>query len=428
MNKPTFSLKIDGIMLAGVMLAGNEALKIMNYGYSYSQVIAAAGLSIAGGFALDKLFEDDKYTKLFKACGIVNKEGKVPIVIKKESKEKHTTLVLHLPPGLSQKHFEEKQQELEQNLNAKIEFGFNKNLILKLTEMNLKTYYPYEFRQCKKASEAFCGIGYNGDFYIDIEKDQHIIVAGESDSGKSSFITTLVLSYILSNKCIDLHLIDFQGVTLGIFEDCKKVKSYGETPDDFVRLMDEMETESNKRLKLFRSVKNKVYVEKLETWNQEFPKKTLPYKLVVIDEFARLAEKDYEDLLKQFRQRVSMDRKAGIHYCISLQRPDASIIEGAIKANMSTRIAFKAVSPVDSEVILGGIRGAEKIKNQGRFLARHRGELKEVQALYIEPKKIRQILKQCNKYKSKEDLQLERKQLILKLRSQCVNPYLRCSP
>jgi S-DNA-T family DNA segregation ATPase FtsK/SpoIIIE len=418
-------MKVTGVGAAGAILAGNEALKIMSSGFDNGQAFALAGLSIAGGFLLDKLIGDDKYTKLFRMCGLVNKEGHVPLIIKKEKSDTHTTLVLHLPPGLSQKHFEDKLQELEQGLNCKIEIGFNKNLILKLIESGLSTYYPFEFRQCKKVSESFCGIGYSGDFYLDIEKDQHIIVSGESDSGKSSFITTLVLSYILSDKNIDLHLIDFQGVTLGVFEDCKKVKSYGETPEDFGRLMAEMEAESNRRLKLFRSVKDRVYVEKLETWNKEFPSKAMPYKFVVVDEFARLAEKDYEDMLKMFRQRVSMDRKAGIHYCISLQRPDASIIEGAIKANMSTRIAFKAVSGIDSEVILGGIRGAEKIKNQGRFLARHRGELKEVQALYIKPKEIRQLLKQYNKYKTHEDVKAERKEVIQKFQATCINPYLK---
>jgi S-DNA-T family DNA segregation ATPase FtsK/SpoIIIE len=270
--------------------------------------------------------------------------------------------------------------------------------------------YSYGPASLKKSSEAFCGIGHSDNFILDLEKDQHIIVAGESDSGKSSFITSIVLSYILSNKNIELYLHDFQNITLGIFENCRKVKSYTTAPNQFDFLLDKMEEECEKRLKLFRSVEKKVYIEKLESWNEEFPNKNLPYIFVVVDEFATLADKEYDEIMSKFRKRVAMDRKAGIHYLIAIQRPSADIIAGAIKANMSTRISFKVVSNVDSEVILGGLHGAEKIKNQGRFLAKYRGQFKEYQALYIKPKEIRKLLKENNAFKTKEDIELEKQQ------------------
>jgi DNA segregation ATPase FtsK/SpoIIIE-like protein len=213
-----------------------------------------------------------------------------------------------------------------------------------------------------------------------------------------------------------------------MFEDCRKVKSYDTTADGFSRLLDEMEIESEKRIKLFRSVKNKVYIEKLETWNEVYPDKALPFKFVIIDEFSSLAEKDNADIMEKFRQRVQKDRKAGIHYMAAMQRPDSTIIQGSIKGNMSTRIAFKAVSQIDSEVILGGLHGAEKIKNQGRFLAKHRGELKEYQAYYIEPKSIRKLLKDHGCYKTRDEIeaekQLARKKQIEDFHKRFKNPYM----
>jgi S-DNA-T family DNA segregation ATPase FtsK/SpoIIIE len=401
------SFTVSGLTAAGAMVLGNQILSIASM--SYPLAYPLAGLCAVGGIALDLLLKGGKYEKLFRLCGLENKNGQVPIVIKREENDRQKTLVIHLPNGISQKHFEAKQQELEQALNAKIEFGYNKNLILKLTEMSLRNRYPYIFEQCEGPLQLYVGNTHSGKFYLDIEKCPHAIVAGETDSGKSSLLDTITLSLLLSKHNIDLHLIDFQAVTLGKYENCRKVRSYGETPKDFENLLNNMAEENNRRLTLFRSVKNKVYIDKLSAWNTQYPDKTLPYIVVLIDEFTRLAESDYEDILEKFRTRVSMDRKVGIHYITALQRPDVKCISGSIKANMPTRIAFKTVTDSDSEVILDQ-SGAEKLIEQGRFLAKYCGKLTEVQGLYADPKQIMKILKQNKAYKTIEEKEAEKQQ------------------
>ena len=251
-----------------------------------------------------------------------------------------------------------------------------------------------------------------------------MIVAGETNSGKSSLLRNMILSLIFSSHALDIHLMDFQAVELGIFESCRKVKSYGETPADFEKLLDELAEENERRLKLFRSVKSKVYVQNLKVWNEKFPDRALPYKVVFVDEFSRLAESDYEDILQKFRTRVAMDRKVGIHYITAMQRPDVKCISGSIKANMPTRAAFKTFSQVDSEVILDQ-GGAEHIKQQGRFLIKYCGEFKEAQALYLENEQVRTWLKKYKAYKSREELAAERQQEMKALRDKCINPYLK---
>jgi S-DNA-T family DNA segregation ATPase FtsK/SpoIIIE len=338
--------------------------------------------------------------------------------------KKANTLVIHMPEGISQKHFEQKKEELEQGFNCKIEFGFNKNLIMKLTEISLKSNYKYVFVQCSGPLQVYCGNMHEGKFVLDLEKAPHMIVAGETNSGKSSLLRNVVLSLILSAHSLDLHLIDFQAVELGIFEQCKKVRSYGETPEDFERLLDELAEENNRRLKLFRSVKNKVYIQNLQVWNEKLPDRALPHKVVVIDEFSRLSEDEYKLVLEKFRSRVAMDRKVGIHYIVAMQRPDVKCISGSIKANMPTRAAFKTFSQVDSEVILDQ-GGAENIKEQGRFLIKYCGEFKEVQALYIDNEQVRSVLKKCKAYKTREEIAAERREQIKVLRQKCINPYLK---
>lgn len=384
------------------------------------------GIAI-GGMLINMLSREGKYDKLWRMCGLENKAGQIPIVIKEEKEENKTTIVLHLPEGLCQNDFEKKKEQLEQALNAKIEFGFNKNLVLKLIQLSLNNNYKYIFVEQESPLAVYCGETYEGTFILDIGKCPHIIAAGETGSGKSSLLRNIVLSLILNKHDIDLHMIDFQAVELGIFERCRKVKSYGETPEDFSRLLDDMEVENKKRLDLFRSVKNRIYINNLEMWNKKYPDKTLAYKVVVVDEFARLAEKEYEDLLGRFRTRVSMDRKVGIHYIVSMQRPDVKCISGSIKANMPTRIAFKTVSQVDSEVILDH-KGAEELKHAGRFLIKYCGEIKEAQALFIDSSKVMKILKQHKAYKTAAEIRAEKQTTLKALRNKCINPYLKKVP
>lgn len=402
----SISFSIGGIVAGGALALGEQVMSSIA-GSSYPMAIPLAWLCAGGGIIFDLLTKESKYEKLFRMCGLENKNKHVPLVIKKQKNGTQTTLIVHMPDGISQKQFEDKQIELEQGLNCKIEFGFNKNLIMKLIEMNLSTKYDYEFRETKNPLEVFLGYSDVGPYYLDIEKSQHIIIGGATDSGKSSGISDIALSLILNSHNVDLHLHDFQNISLGMFEQCKKVKSYGVTPAEFNDLLKQMEQECEDRLKLFRSVKNKVYVDKLSTWNQVFPEKALPYKVVLVDEFGRLADSEFESILNNFRARVQMDRKAGIHYIIVLHRCSVDMLSGSIKNNMPTRISYRTASKTDSKVILDE-EGAEKLKCQGRCLVMNYDGLKEVQSLYIDPKDVMKFLKQNKGYKTIEETQLEK--------------------
>ena len=298
---------MSGTMIAGVSLLSNEVLRMMNTSISNTTIVTVAGASILGGILLDRTFKENEYEQLFRLCGLTNKDGQIPLIIKQDNKkiQVKTTLVIHLPAGISQKDFENKQLALEQNLNAKIEFGFNKNLIMDLIQMNLGTKYNYTFEERENPLEVYCGESYEGKFYLDIAKTPHVIVAGETGGGKSSLLNNMVLSLILSKHKLDLHLIDFQAVELGIFENCEKVLSYGETAEDFDNLLSEMEAENIKRLKLFRSVKNKIFINNLAKWNKRYPKRALPYKVVIVDEFSSISDDDYKELMQKFKQKSS---------------------------------------------------------------------------------------------------------------------------
>lgn len=408
---------------------GGDGLILMalgGFGHILREYLGVSPIYTIGFIALGGLLtalelymlHESKYEKLFKACNIKNSEGQIPLVIKHID----NTLVVHMPDGVAQKHFEQKQQEIEQALNSKVEYGFNKNLIMKLTQMNLGTNYKYEYEDREDPTEVLLGYTHEGKFYFSLDEAIQTLVAGEPKSGKSSALRTMILSLIQNKYDLDIHLIDFQDAELGIFWGCKKVRSYGKTPEDFNKLLDEMDAESERRLRLFASVRKNHYIQNLSAWNKIYPDRAMPYKICFIDEFSRISER--EDLLEKFRVRVALDRKVGILYCCSMQRPDIKIINGSIKGCMPTRLAFSVCTDVDSEVILN-VKGADKIKNKGRCLMKYLGELKEVQCLYIEPEDVRSIIKKNRLYKSTEEIQAEKRAKMKALRDNCINPYLK---
>ncbi|MBL8993348.1 MAG: hypothetical protein JNM63_08415 [Spirochaetia bacterium] len=94
---------------------------------------------------------------------------------------------------------------------------------------------------------------------------------------------------------------------------------------------------------------------------------TLPYIVVIIDEFADLmmiARKEVEDSVTRL---AAMSRAVGIHLILATQRPSVDVITGIIKANFPSRIAFQVSSKIDSRTILDS-SGADKLLGKGDML------------------------------------------------------------
>jgi len=223
------------------------------------------------------------------------------------------------------------------------------------------------------------------NYYVDIAKMPHILIAGETGSGKSVCINAMIASllYKASPDEVKLVLIDPKVVELSVFKNIPHLYAPVVTdPKKAASALAGAVSEMNLRYKRFAECGAR----EITRFNQligadETP---LPHVVVIIDELAELmmsSPREVEDSICRIAQ---LGRAAGIHLVVATQRPSVNVITGVIKANISSRIAFKVNSGVDSRTILDQ-NGAERLLRNGDMLYHPSGAPKPVrlQGCYV---------------------------------------------
>ncbi len=199
-----------------------------------------------------------------------------------------------------------------------------------------------------------------------LNKMPHLLIAGQTGSGKSVMINTLLTSLLYRNSPADLKLIlvDPKQVELTPYNDIPHLLTPVITePEKCISALKWAVSEMERRLRTFAEVHKRNIAE----YNNLKKDESMPYIVIVIDELADLmmmAARDVEALVVRIAQKA---RAAGIHLVLATQRPSVDVITGLIKANVPARIAFTVASQVDSRTIIDGV-GAEKLLGMGDML------------------------------------------------------------
>lgn len=200
----------------------------------------------------------------------------------------------------------------------------------------------------------------------ELNKMPHLLIAGQTGSGKSVMINTLLCSLLYRNSPSDMKLIlvDPKQVEMAPYEDIPHLLAPIITkPEECISALKWLVNEMERRYSLLAEEK----LRDIKSYNAKKKDEGMPFIVIVIDELADLmmiAARDVEALVVRLAQKA---RAVGIHLVLATQRPSVDVITGLIKANVPARIAFTVASQVDSRTILDQV-GAEKLLGQGDML------------------------------------------------------------
>ena len=236
-------------------------------------------------------------------------------------------------------------------------------------------YSLYDSPVSKEILRVPLGRNLSGEvIYMDINHMPHLLIAGATNSGKSSCINSIIISLLLKAKPHEVKfiMIDPKMVELSIYNGIPHllapvVINPKKASVALSWAVDEMEN----RLKILSDYNCK----NLEQFNIEVIKNKLrdpdliklPYILIFIDELADLMIVAASEVEESINRIAQMGRAVGLHLIIATQRPSVNVITGVIKANIPSRIAFNVASNTDSRVILD-MPGAEKLIGRGDML------------------------------------------------------------
>jgi S-DNA-T family DNA segregation ATPase FtsK/SpoIIIE len=199
----------------------------------------------------------------------------------------------------------------------------------------------------------------------DLSRLPHLLVAGQTGSGKSICIAALAASLAMNNAPEDLRLvmIDAKMVELLRFNGLPHL--LGKVETDVQRILGVLRwlvVEMEHRYRLLEGV----HARDISNYNRK-SKNPIPRIVVIIDELADLMMSAPDQTEHNLVRLAQMARATGIHLVVATQRPSTDVVTGLIKANFPGRLAFAVASGIDSRVILDS-PGAETLLGRGDML------------------------------------------------------------
>jgi DNA segregation ATPase FtsK/SpoIIIE, S-DNA-T family len=334
-----------------------------------------------------------KMVESFKSAGMylgTIEKPKFPKIHSVKVSDKITEIVFTLPAGLDPKLLKKNEFVFQQK--------FGKNTVIKgelkhFTLTNYTTSIPskliYNYDQYQQSFESLAlpivaGMDLNGNIEVfDMVKNPHLLIAGETGSGKSTQLRSVLSTLIrtLPADQLELYLCDLKRSEFHVFRSVEHVRGLFNSAREMVPMLQYLQKEMQRRGDI---------LDRAEVSHIDDLEKRLPYIILCIDEVALLqTEKRIMALVEEIS---AIGRALGVFLILSTQRPARQVLDGKLKNNLTVRMGFKCADLINSRII--GTPGSEKLKLEGRMLLKlpKYSEPCEIQAPFLTVEGCKELL------------------------------------
>lgn len=333
-----------------------------------------------------------------------NRKGKevrkYPLIQRVGVYEDCDQVIFTLPDGLNPNDVKAKEWLFKQGFGEDIELtGNSKTFTLWIYKGDIAPF-AYELSEIRKACEGYqlpiiAGRSRKGYVVYDMCEHPHLLIAGETGSGKSVQLRSILSTLIaVAGDRLQLNCADLKRSEFHLFRDI------AETVD--------IETANlhNTLLKLKKEMRKRGdLLDKAGLANiNDLPADKRPkYIVLAIDEVALL--KKEKDIMGIVEEISAIGRALGVFLILSMQRPDADVLDGKLKNNLTVRMAFRHADEINSRITLGSGEAADiKQSQKGRFYLSLDG-LRMMQAPHLELPAAKALLKPHKRQQSEDEHQ-----------------------
>lgn len=327
------------------------------------------GIVLGGGYYLyknmDKLMIKKRWNEItYSKSEFTNMLGKTLLIHSIKRTEYGHIIRVELPYGYTAENLEKNLNIFKEGLHYKsIQFKSENNIVdmYCIKDYIFKDYVPIKL----PANKLLVGEGLTEPIIADMNKFPHMLIGGDTGTGKSRILLLILTNLIKHCDNVELYLLQIRKNDLGVFNNCKQVKVNSKTLEEVLEALKKIDLECKRREKLIDNTKGYYNI---DDYNNSPNFYKLKYIYAVIEEFSFLnisrgdskEEKRIKaECLKYIKTIVNVGRSSGVFLITALQKPTNDSIPSDIKAQLCTRVSLKIADEPAAIVILGNGKASE---------------------------------------------------------------------
>ena len=334
-----------------------------------------------------------RLTTTFQQIGLKNGLGKLPNFVFDRPLDSQTRKLRLARVGISPVEFDKRKDELASALHVYVDEVRENRAQGTIDFIYGREPMPKEFSPDTYtigANKFLVGITRAKKYVADLRDTPHLLVAGQTGGGKSTFLRQFITSLFLNNKTYEFSLIDLKGgLEFQLFERLKRVTVIGDVARS-AYMLGGMAKEIQTRMALLKENQCKDIQQFHAKMKEKGGSQHLNRKIIVVDEAAELflagnqaSSGDVQSARRILSQIARQGRSLGIHLVIATQRPDSRALDPQIKANLPGVLCFQMVNDVSSISVLGNGRATDLPPMPGRGIWKNSLDFVEVQTPYM---------------------------------------------